>query len=319
MLASTPWPPTPQPANGNLVPSRSPTMHELERAISDIAHAELPVLLIGEKGSGKETIARRIHQQYGGGDAPFLVVRCSERDAHFFRELFEDRAQAERERSGLSTTVFLDEVAELSVACQNALLKVLVDANGQGRAQRLGARMISSNSRNLEAEIRQERFREDLFYHLNGICLRVPPLRHRQEDIPCLLEFFLKKYAEALSREPVALQEKTMRALRGYSWPGNVRELEELAKKIVVSGEGVALAGLNANSSGSGPAESLSTMLSLKVAARNASRQVERELILKTLERTRWNRKRAARDLGISYKALLYKLKQIALDDATAT
>ncbi|HVB98385.1 MAG TPA: helix-turn-helix domain-containing protein, partial [Candidatus Dormibacteraeota bacterium] len=228
-------------------------------------------------------------------------------------------AQAERERSGLSTTVFLDEVAELSVACQNALLKVLVDANGQGRAQRLGARMISSNSRNLEAEIRQERFREDLFYHLNGICLRVPPLRHRQEDIPCLLEFFLKKYAEALSREPVALQEKTMRALRGYSWPGNVRELEELAKKIVVSGEGVALAGLNANSSGSGPAESLSTMLSLKVAARNASRQVERELILKTLERTRWNRKRAARDLGISYKALLYKLKQIALDDATAT
>jgi two-component system response regulator AtoC len=144
----------------------------------------------------------------------------------------------------------------------------------------------------------------------------VPPLRQRKEDIPVLLEYFLKLHAGMLGLSPAALQPNTLQALIEHSWPGNVRELEEVAKKILLSDEGAALAGLRAARSPS-PARGTSAVLSLKEAARNASRQVERELILKTLARTRWNRKRAARELGISYKALLYKLKQIAFDDPT--
>jgi two-component system, NtrC family, response regulator AtoC len=299
----------------SLLPSRSPTMRELESAITDIARSDLPVLLIGEKGTGKEVIARQIHHHYSGGETPFVTIRCSERDPRFLRELFQETARAARVREGRRATVFLDEVGALNLSCQSALVEATADGDGKALAQRSGARLISANSHSLEEEIRKERFREDLFYRLNGICLLVPPLRHRKEDIPGLMELFLKLHAETLGCPPAVLQAKTMQALLQHSWPGNVRELEEVAKKILLSDEHTTVAGLKSTVSGSPTRERFSAVLSLKEAARNASRQVERELILKTLERTRWNRKRAARELGISYKALLYKLKQIALDD----
>jgi two-component system response regulator AtoC len=309
-------PATPVLASPALLPSLSPTMRELECAITDIGRAALPVLLVGEKGTGKEIVAREIHLHHGGDGAPFLKVRCAEQDAHFFRELFEETARASREMPGRAATVFLDEIADLNFPCQTALVEAIADGDGKTHSEHLGARLISATSRNLEEEIRKDRFREDLFYRLNGVCLRVPPLRQRKEDIPVLLEYFLKLHAGMLGLSPAALQPNTLQALIEHSWPGNVRELEEVAKKILLSDEGAALAGLRAARSPS-PARGTSAVLSLKEAARNASRQVERELILKTLARTRWNRKRAARELGISYKALLYKLKQIAFDDPT--
>lgn len=303
------------PATAAFVPSCSQTMHELENAVADIAHGEAPVLLVGEKGAGKETIARLIHDR-GGLGSPFIKVTCSEFDAQFFRELFERTGRAELEKTGPAMTVFLDEIGDLSLSSQSALAATLVDGNGHDHPHRFGARLISSSSRNLEEDIRRERFREDLFYRLNGICLRVPPLRHRKDDIPALMEFFLKQQAQTIGCSPAVLQAQTMQALLRHSWPGNVRELQEFAKRVLLSDERTALAELSADT-GSPATERFSAVLSLKEAARNASRQVERELILKTLARTRWNRKRAARELGISYKALLYKLKQIVFDDPT--
>jgi two-component system, NtrC family, response regulator AtoC len=305
-------------ASSELPASRSQTMRELEHAITDIGHADLPVLLVGEKGTGKEIIARQIHQHRVAADAPFLRVACSEHQPRFLKDLFEETARVAREKPGHSATVFLDEIGDLNLPCQTALIEAMVNGDGQAQVERLGARVISATSRNLEEEIRKEHFREDLFYRLNGICLRVPPLRHRKEDIPALMEFFLKVHAESLGCVPTVLEAKTLQILLQHAWPGNVRELEEVAKRILLSGEQNALAGLNgAAAQGSTAAGGFSAVLSLKEAARNASRQVERELILKTLARTRWNRKRAARELGISYKALLYKLKQIAFDDPT--
>ncbi len=307
----------PVPASSLPLPSRSQTMRELEHAITDIGRADLPVLLVGEKGTGKEIIARQIHQHRDGAEAPFLKVTCSQNNPRLIKGLFEDTARAVRGKPGYSATVFLDEVGDLNLACQAALVEAMVNGDGQPQIEHLGARLISATSRNLEEEIRKERFREDLYYRLNGICLSVPPLRHRKEDIPALMEFFLKVHAENLGCSPAVLQATTLQALLQHSWPGNVRELEEVAKKILLSDERTALAGLNAGAAGLATAGGFSAVLSLKEAARNASRQVERELILKTLARTRWNRKRAARELGISYKALLYKLKQIAFDDPT--
>jgi DNA-binding NtrC family response regulator len=191
------------------------------------------------------------------------------------------------------------------------LLYALPDGDAAVHEQWLSARLISSSRRNLEDEIRSGRLREDLYYRLNGVCLRLPPLRHRKEDIPSLVELFLTKYAALFARAKLSLSTQTLDRLTEYSWPGNIRQLENTVKKIVALGdEDLALGDSESFASESGG------RVSLKQAARAASQHTERELILKTLERTHWNRKRAARELQISYKALLYKLKQIGLDNS---
>jgi two-component system response regulator AtoC len=183
------------------------------------------------------------------------------------------------------------------------------------------------------------RFREELYYRINGVLLRLPPLRNRKEDIPALLDFFLKKYASLFARPVPEVSPGGMQLLLDHSWPGNIRELENVARKMVAFGdEQLALHDLSAvkplkssealprhaNSSSSSsisrpssPSKLLrndaSPIRSLKEAAREASRHAERTLILSQLERTHWNRKRTARELQISYKALLYKLKQLGL------
>lgn len=316
-LSSARSPAVPVPTSSVLWPSLSPTMRELESAIADIGRADVSVLLVGEKGTGKEIVARQIHRYHGGGEGSFLHVRCSGHESHLLQQLFLETALALRDAPGRPVTVFLDEIADLDLSCQGALVDSITDGEGNAYVGHPGPRLITSSSRNLEDEIRKQRFREDLFYRLNGICLRVPPLRHRKEDILALLEFFLKLHADALGYPPATLQPKTQQVLLQYGWPGNVRELSEVARNLLTQGDSAALAGLKSPAPKGPVAGKLVVALSLKEAARNASRQVERELILKTLSRTRWNRKRAARELGISYKALLYKLKQIAFDDPT--
>ena len=175
------------------------------------------------------------------------------------------------------------------------------------------------------------RFREELYYRINGVHLQLPPLRDRKEDIPALLEFFFKKYTSLFERPEPQLSEPTISLLLRHSWPGNIRELENVARKIVALGdehlathdlaaghenraaESVAAAPKNAQRSSPAPTGSL------KAAARTASRVAERAMILTQLERTHWNRKKAARELQISYKALLYKLKQLGLDSSEQT
>lgn len=304
-----------EPESPVLWPSVSPTMRELECAIADIGRADLPILLVGEPGTGKEIVAREIHRHHGGTAETFLPVRCSAHNTSFLRELFVQTAQEARRIPGRSVTVFLDEIGHLDLSGQAVLIELIADDKGKVHSERL----VSSSSHNLEDQIQRQRFREDLFYRLNGVSLRVPPLRQRKEDIPALTEFFLEQHARALGRTPTALQPETMQALLEHSWPGNVRELQEVARRILLNGEFTALSALRPSAAKPRAAEELTVALSLKEVARNASRKVERELILKTLSRTRWNRKRAARELGISYKALLYKLKQIAFDDPTET
>jgi two-component system, NtrC family, response regulator AtoC len=166
----------------------------------------------------------------------------------------------------------------------------------------------------MEAEVRAGRFREDLYYRISGVTLRLPPLRQRREDIPQLASFFLAKFAADFDRPVPILSSQTKQLFSDYGWPGNLRELEDVAKAIVILGdEALAMDGLRALLIR--PDRTNGDRVSLKQAAKAASREAEKELILKVLTRTRWNRRRAAQELQISYKALLYKLKQIGYQE----
>jgi len=231
------------------------------------------------------------------------------------------------EDAGSSGSLFLDGINHLEPAAQGRLLHLLPDGSGTPPPGCHSMRVISSTTRNLEDEMKCGRFREELYYRINGVYLRLPPLRDRKEDLPALLEFFFKKYTSLFERAQPKISESTMSLLLRHSWPGNIRELENVARKIVALGdEHLATHDLTVENGTKTP-ESLPDALkipengsshvpsgSLKEAARAASRLAERGMILNQLERTHWNRKRAARELQISYKALLYKLKQLGLD-----
>jgi two-component system response regulator AtoC len=221
-------------------------------------------------------------------------------------------------------TIFLDEVSQLDLATQRRLLQLLPE----GDTPALRARLISSTTQNLDDQMRAGQFRDELYYRINGVCLRLPPLRHRAVDIPVLLDFFLKKYAALFGRLEPHVGTATMDVLLRHPWPGNIRELENFARKIVALGdEHLALSDLPTHVSSVvsetspvrvgpsvSPGNGAGNGRSLKEAAREASRKTEHEMILRVLQRTHWNRKRTARELQISYKALLYKLKQLGLN-----
>ena len=299
----------------------SPCARPLERIIAEIAPTDIPVLIVGESGSGKEVIAQQVHRLSRRGNEPFMKLTCanlSSRDLDLFLE-GKMAANIVKRLSGAGT-VFLDEVSDLELACQPKLLHVLPDGDVARQDPCLLARIISSSSRNIEEEIRNGRFREDLYYRLNGVCLRLPPLRRRKEDIPALVDFFLRKYAGQFGRPKPIFTTRTMSRLVDYPWPGNIRQLEHAVRNIVALGdERLALGDLESVGAEAGPRNEVIQKFSLKEAARAASHQAERELILKALQRTRWNRKRAALELQISYKALLYKLKQIGMEDSAVS
>ncbi|HXZ20976.1 MAG TPA: sigma 54-interacting transcriptional regulator [Candidatus Acidoferrales bacterium] len=299
--------PVPMSATPLYLESACPAMHAIEKAMRDIAATEIPVLLIGESGTGKDAAAMHLH-------------RHSQRRAHPFRKILGSSAMPEQlslEALGQEFgTVYLDEVADFSAAAQTRLLQSLAERDVPGNDT--APRLISGTTRNLEEWMRSGRFREQLYFRLNGVCLRLPPLRHRKEDIPGLAGYFLARYAALFGRPKPALSAPQMRVLQEYAWPGNIRELENAMKKaVVVGGEVFQIIEIGATPEPAHRPATDAPTLSLKDAARAASRQAERELILKALARTRWNRKRAAMELRISYKALLYKLKQIGPEEAT--
>lgn len=291
----------------------SPSMRSVEAVIREVAQSEVPVLLLAESGAGKKATARRVHDLSRRGRQPFRVVACAALKSDSFGDL---AAQTGLIGEG---TVFLEEVAELSPQGQAWMIQALTRGNGKdGNVQGL-ARLICGSARDLEAEVRAGTLREDFYYRISGVCLRLPPLRQRREDIPILVEHFLRKFGQDFQRPAPALSEETCRLFQDYSWPGNVRELENAAKAIVALGdETVAMGGLRAmllrpdlaNNGG---------RVSLKQAARAASREAEKEIIMQVLTRTRWNRRRAAQVLQISYKALLYKLKQMGCSEYEAS
>jgi len=297
-------------AGMGFVGGASPSMRPVEAVIRELARSDVPVLLLAEPGAGKHTTARRIHEMSQRSEGTFLCLPCS-------RLAPEDLQSNDGVAGPLveAGTVYFEEVAELTLGCQARLQKVWPQAGAEGGAGLGGARVICGSARDLEVEVKAGRLREDLYYRISGVCLRLPPLRQRKEDIPVLMKHFLGKYAQEFGREVPSLSAQTRRLFQDYAWPGNLKELEYAARVLVALGdEDMAMGGLRAllhkapagNGNGKG--------VSLKAASRAASHEAERDLILQALTRTRWNRRRAARELQISYKALLYKLKRIQFE-----
>jgi two-component system response regulator AtoC len=285
--------------------------------------------LVGESGTGKEVVALEIHRLSRRRNEPFVKCGCSGLTGETLSARLQRAEKVSEEEAASSGSLFLDGINHLEPAAQGRLLQLLPDGSGAPPQGCHSMRVISSTTRNLEEEMKSGRFREELYYRINGVHLRLPPLRDRKEDIPALLEFFFQKYASLFERPEPKISESTMSLLSRHSWPGNIRELENVARKIVALGdEHLATHDLTAEHRSKAPDPPPSAAKvsepgfspgrsgSLKEAARAASRVAERAMILNQLERTHWNRKRAARELQISYKALLYKLKQLGLDSS---
>ncbi|MFY9675027.1 MAG: sigma 54-interacting transcriptional regulator [Terriglobales bacterium] len=280
--------------------SVSPGMRTVEAMLRELSQNDVPVLVVAEHGAGKAASAARIHSLSRRAAEPF--------QAYLAREAT-DSVLAGCEGQG--GTVYLQEVSDLTKSAQNELVRQigLNDAE-RGRAPRY----ICGSTGELEPEVRAGKVREDLYYRISGVCLRLPPLRQRREDIPILRDWFLSAASHDLGRHVPPLSQGTQSFFVDYHWPGNIRELKEATRAIVALGdEELAMGGLRSLLRRVDPTNG--ERISLKDAARAASREAERELILQVLTKTRWNRRRAAQELKISYKALLYKLKQIGCEE----
>jgi DNA-binding NtrC family response regulator len=280
--------------------SVSSGMRTVEAVIRELSQNDVPVLVVAESGSGKQAAAARIHALSNRGAEPYHVCHGNQANQDIL---------ASWESEG--GTVYLQDVGDLDASAQAELVRQIASRNEESRRV---PRFICGTSRELEAEVKAGKFREDLYYRISGVCLRLPPLRQRKEDIPVLLDWFLAEAARDFSREAPILSAETQDFFLEYHWPGNIRELKDAARAIVALGdEALAMGGLRSllrrvdRSNGE--------KVSLKEAAKAASREAEKELILQVLTRTRWNRRRAAQELQISYKALLYKLKQIGYQE----
>jgi len=292
------------PPNGGprvWIESVSAGMRTVEAVIRELSQNDVPVQVVAEHGSGKAAAAARIHSLSSRAAEPFQAYLSREASAATLRAA-----------DGQGGTIYLQEVGDLTAEAQKELIRQI--GLGGDREHRV-PRFICGTSRELEPEVKAGKFREDLYYGISGVCLRLPPLRQRKEDVPVLRDWFLAAAARDFSREAPVLSPETQNFFLEYSWPGNIRELKDAARAIVALGdEALAMGGLRSllrrvDRNGSGE------KISLKDAARAASREAEREIILQALTRTRWNRRRAAQELQISYKALLYKLKQIGYEE----
>jgi two-component system response regulator AtoC len=294
---------------GGFVYGRSEAIRAVNGVIAEIAQTEIPVLLAGESGTGKDIYGKLIHHLSRQRERPLVKLSCAMLEPGELLARVK-HAGDEVDSEGLVGTLFLDGIDELDLDCQKVLLAMLQKQEMVSRG-RINFRLISTTTKILDKEIDIGRFRRELYFRINGVCVKLPPLRDRKTDIVPLAEYFLEKHSlEAGKRTPV-LSREDEELLRAHDWPGNARELENLARRIVALGESrTVTVELKAPAVHSGARANLK-QASLKAVAREASRLAERDMILKALEQTHWNRKQAARQLQISYKALLYKIKQI--------
>jgi two-component system, NtrC family, response regulator AtoC len=313
----------------------SPAMIAVRDMVAKVATTSAAVLLTGESGVGKEVVARAIHRASPRSANQFVKVNCAALPGELLEsELFGHQrgafTGAHRDKPGKfelaeKGTILLDEIGEVPLRLQAKLLHVLQDGEfarvGGERILHTDVRVLAATNRDLAAEIRAGRFREDLYYRLNVIEIRIPPLRERRDEIPVLIDHFLRT-ANAAYRRTVEIPPSTRRLLLEHSWPGNIRQLENVIKRVVVLGSAAGVYEELAASAKSAPATAAAPMtpvieaggqLDLKSIARRAARDAERIAIADMLQRTRWNRAKAARLLGISYKALLYKIVDCGL------
>lgn len=313
---------------------QSEPMQELRRRVEKIAGANVPILVLGESGTGKEVIAKLIHAISPWADGPFVKVSCPAipgtlLESELFgyeRGAFTGAYGSKPGRMELANrgTLFLDEISELDPALQAKLLQVLQDGQfcriGAQAERRIEARVICTTNRHLEREIEAGTFRGDLFYRINVLNIHLPRLAERREDIPDLIHYFLDVYSENFRCQTRLLSRQAVQLLQSYDWPGNIRQLENLIKRYVILGSEEAiiadLSGSNQKQLSYYPEIASKGSVSLKTVTRQAVQALERDIILKVLQVHHWNRKRAARALDISYRALLYKIRQADLPSA---
>ena len=319
------------------LPILSGPMERVRDLVERIADTDVPVLLVGESGVGKDVIARRIHARSRRGTRAFVKINCAALPGELLEsELFGHEkgafTGAHAEKPGKfelahQGTIFLDEIGEMDPRLQAKLLQVLQDEEfyrvGGKRPVRVDARVLTATNRVLEEAIRQGTFREDLFYRLNVVTVRVPPLRERREEIGPLVRHFVEKYRRRYGGGLEEVPPEVLERFLHHDWPGNVRELENLVRRLVVLrdpamvlGELVARpAALRAVPNTVAAAPQPAEDAPLKEVARRAARVAEREAILRALKRTGWNKRKAARRLQVSYKALLYKIRDCGIVD----
>lgn len=306
---------------------RSPAMKKLFETTALVAPSEATVLIFGESGTGKELIANAIHQNSPRKERPLITVNCaalpetlleSELFGHE-KGSFTGAIARKQGRFQLAhhSSIFLDEVAEMAPATQAKILRVLQEREfeplGSTQTIKVDTRVIAATNKNLEEEIKKGRFREDLYYRLNVVSLEVPPIRERREDISLLADFFLKRYAEKNKRVLKGFTPRAMDLLMRYDWPGNVRELENVVERAVIMARGEMIT----------PAEFPDILQELdpevKATYVNLSpgrtlKDVEKDMIIRTLEETAGNRTHAAKILGISRRTLQLKLKEYGIN-----
>jgi len=302
----------------------SPRIREIFQLLEMVAPSEATVLLLGETGTGKELVAQAIHRNSVRAAGPFVAVNCAALpEALLESELFgHERGSftgATNRRDGRFVmahqgTLFLDEVGELTLPIQAKILRVLqareFDPLGSTRTVKVDVRIIAATNRDLEKMVREGRFREDLFYRLNVFPVVLPPLRERQEDLPALAEFFLKKFGEKNRREGIALAPEVLEAFRRYPWPGNIRELENVMERAVIVCQGNTIS-----------VENLPPAFKQRSGFSDAGEEkeledleYERKLISRTLERVAGQRRQAAEILGISMDELNFKIRSYGLE-----
>jgi two-component system, NtrC family, response regulator AtoC len=313
--------------------STNPKVLKIKEIAKQVADTDVPVLITGESGVGKEVLARFVHAHSSRRDKPFVKVNCAalpndlleselfgyERGA-FTGALNDKPGKFELADKG---TLLLDEIGEMTPHLQAKLLHVLQDSEytrlGAKRTIRVDARVLASTNINLEENVANGKFREDLYFRLNVIRVDIPPLRERREDIPVLCNYFLCRYRERYKSSVDEISPALMDSFLRYDWPGNVRQLENAVKRYLI------LPDMNMNPSelkeqtqaAATPVvvKAKEDNMSLKDVGTRAAEQAEKELVLRVLEETSWNRKQAARRLNICYKALLNKLKRWQIDN----
>jgi len=312
-----------------IVFGRSEAMQAVRDRLVKLAGANVPVLIQGESGTGKDIVARMIHANSPWRTGPWVKVNCPAIPGTLLEsELFGYEKGAFTGAYGMKPgrvemahrgTLFLDEISELDMGLQSKLLQLLQDGQfcriGAQEDKKVEVRVVCATNRKLEQEIENGTFRADLFYRINVVNLHLPALRERANDIPELAAYFLEYHNRKYNCRAKPLSPELMAVLRKYHWPGNIRELENLIKRYVILGtEDVIASDLTPRApdffNTEIPADG---QISLKKLTRAAVRELERKVILQVLQNCHWNRKKAARALSISYRALLYKIRDAGL------
>jgi|CZKZ01.1.fsa_nt_gi DNA-binding NtrC family response regulator len=304
-MATSPTIPSARRQTKPFVPSKqfAPIEAQIQRAIARIADSDCPVLIMGEHGVGKRSIAAQIHSQSHRSRSAYTEIHSADADVEALLSAFSTKG-----------TVYLSEVGDLSLSLQELIIKIYFHSE-----EVRGSRLLCGTSRELIGDVKSSHMREDFYYLVSAVTLRISPLRCRKSEILSIADDLLTQYSKQFDRPKPVLQEEIIGFLMEHTWPENLSELQTAIKTFVAIGDqSVSLAALKAAAS-SVKSNGQRRSFSLKDAARAASTQIERQLISEVLAANGGNRKRAADELGISYKALLYKLKQVGAEDQPAS